>query len=292
MGAPSEAPAEGEAQDYTRLNKANWDERVPVHLASRLYDVEEFLGGADHLHGFEWEELGDLDGRRLVHLQCHFGMDTLSLARRGARVTGVDFSVPAVAAARQLAAEMGFDERAARFVESDVYDAARALGDERFDVVYTGKGALNWIPDLAAWAQVCAELLVPGGFLYLAEYHPLVQMMGEAALVPEWHYFNDGPQVSHDPGDYADPEARLEQATTVEWSHPLSEVVSSVIDAGLQLELFRESDECTYRRFPFMEEHGARDYRVPPSLGLPRLPFMYSLRARLAAPQPADRIAP
>jgi SAM-dependent methyltransferase len=218
------------AGDYLSLNRRNWDERVAVHVASGFYAVERFVAGEDHLHGFETEELGDVAGKRVVHLQCHFGMDTLSLARRGASVTGLDFSAPAIAEARALAGRLGVE---ARFVEANVYDAVEALG-ERYEIVYTGKGALNWIPDLGAWARTAAALLEPGGVLYLVEYHPLPLMLAEDSLEFEWPYFNTGAEVWDEPGDYADPDAVLENARTVEWPHPISEVICSVIDAGLR----------------------------------------------------------
>ncbi|MGH9304086.1 MAG: class I SAM-dependent methyltransferase [Acidimicrobiales bacterium] len=259
--------------DYLELNRASWDERVPIHVASDMYDRDEFLAGADHLHAFESDELGDLSGRRLVHLQCHFAMDTLSLARRGATVTGLDFSPAAIAVARQLSELLGMK---ARFVEAGVYEAVEALG-ETYDVVYTGKGAINWLPDLRTWAKVIASLLEPGGFLYLSEYHPLVGMMGDDSYEPQYPYFNSGAIFDDAQGTYADPEAIIEHTSTVEWSHPLSEVLTAVIEAGLSVELFNEHQDCTFPRFSFMERHGPRDYRLP--AGAIGLPFMYSLRA-------------
>src|SRR4051794_13740348 len=137
------------SEDWRAVNRALWDERVPIHVDSGFYDVAGFLAGGSTLRAFEIDELGDIDGRSLVHPQCHFGLDTLSWARRGARVTGLDFSRPAVEAARDVAARGGLE---ARFVDADVYDAPQALDGERFDIVYTGLGALNWLPDVAAWA--------------------------------------------------------------------------------------------------------------------------------------------
>ncbi|HXY44677.1 MAG TPA: class I SAM-dependent methyltransferase [Acidimicrobiales bacterium] len=266
-------PPDRDPTDYLALNRRNWDERVAIHVASGFYAVDRFVEGEDHLHEFESAELGDLRGKRIVHLQCHFGMDTLSLARRGALVTGLDFSSPAIVEARALAARLGVE---ARFVEANVYDAVGALGDT-YDLVYTGKGALNWIPDLAAWAQVVAALLGPGGRLYLSEYHPLMLMLADDALEFEWPYFNTGPQVWDEPATYADPEAVLEHTRTVEWPHPISEVIGSIIDAGLRLEFFHEFAESSFARFPFMEQVGPRLYRMP--AGMPQLPLMYSIRA-------------
>jgi SAM-dependent methyltransferase len=167
----------GDAVDWRGLNRANWDDRVPVHLASEFYDLDGFRAGASSLRPFEAAEAGDMTGKRLVHLQCHVGLDTLSWARNGALVTGLDFSEPAIEAARSLAAGLAID---ASFVRADVYDAVSALGGQRFNVVYTGTGALVWLPDIARWAQVVAALLEPGGFLYLVEGHPFAQVLDDA----------------------------------------------------------------------------------------------------------------
>ncbi len=210
---------------WRELNRANWDERVPIHVASPFYGVEEFRSGAEALHTFELGELGDVAGKDVVHLQCHFGKDTLSLARKGATVTGLDFSLPAIEAARALATEIGVTT--ADFVHSDVYSAQEAL-ERSFDIVYTGKGAINWLPDLEAWAAVKAGLLRPGGFLYLSEFHPFMWMFADDEARVCHPYFNEGAEVWDDGADYADSEARLENSVTVEWPHPLSEVISSI----------------------------------------------------------------
>ena len=261
------------AEDWLHLNRSNWDERVPIHVRSELYDVPEFVLGKEPLYRFELRELGDLAGKDVVHLQCHFGMDTLSLARKGARVTGLDFSPPALEAARKLATEVGLE---ARFVQANVYDAVSALG-ETYDLVYTGKGALNWLPDIGEWAAVVASLLRPGGALYLSEFHPLLFAFADDDLLVEHPYFNEGPIVWDDGSDYADPAARIESARTVEWPHPFSEVVSSVIEAGLRLEFLHEFRECGFARFPFLVESRPGLFVTPP--GMPSLPMMYSLRA-------------
>jgi SAM-dependent methyltransferase len=161
---------------WRELNQAMWNERVPLHLRSRLYDLPKFKAGALSLRSHEIADLGDVRGKELIHLQCHFGKDTLSWARLGAHVTGLDFSEGAVRAAIALAAEIGVD---ARFVTADVYDAPEALGGHTFDIVYTGVGALCWLPDMTRWAKVVFNLLQPGGELYLYEFHPLKWIFGE-----------------------------------------------------------------------------------------------------------------
>jgi SAM-dependent methyltransferase len=186
----------GDAADKIATNRALWDDRVPAHVASDFYDVDGFKAGRVAVEPFEIEEVGPVDGLDLVHLQCHFGLDTLSWARLGAQVTGLDFSEPAVAAARQLASDIGID---ADFVASDVYDAVAALGGRQFDVVYTGLGALNWLPDIGRWAGVVEALLRPGGFLYLAEFHPFADTFSYQDLTLEYSYWT-GPEGIHSEG--------------------------------------------------------------------------------------------
>ena len=264
------------------INRSWWDERVPIHVASDFYDVGRFRDGGSTLRPFELEEVGDVNGKRLVHLQCHFGLDTLSWARCGASAVGLDFSAPAVAAANELAAETGLD---ARFVAADVHDAVEALGGERFDVVYTGLGALNWLPDLSPWARVVAALLADGGFLYLSEFHPLTWIYADDELEIESDYFHapEGVDFDDGQGSYADLDASTEHDATLEWAHTLADVVGAVLGAGLRLELLSEHDYTLFPRFSHLIEDretlGAGVvYRQPE--GRPRLPLMYSLRAR------------
>ncbi|MGH9017404.1 MAG: class I SAM-dependent methyltransferase [Acidimicrobiales bacterium] len=257
-------------------NRAMWDERVPIHVAGDFYDVEGFRSGRRPLavRGFEVEELGDVDGRTLVHLQCHFGLDTLSWARLGARVTGLDFSGPAVAAATGLAAELGLE---AEFVEADVYDAGAALGGRQFDIVYTGKGALIWLPDIERWAAVCAALLAPGGTFYLSEFHPVSDMFAWETLTPETSYFARTPVFDDSPGTYADLDAVTTHNASYVWMHPLGTVVSALIDAGLVIEFLHEQPITLFPRWPFLERTDDGAYVMPS--GMPEMPLMYSLRA-------------
>ncbi len=272
----SAAPAGAEWLD---ANRANWNERTPIHVASDFYDVQGFLAGSSTLNDFEIEEIGDVEGASLCHLQCHFGLDTLSWARRGARVVGLDFSKAAIAAARELTRAT---RMTARFVEGDVYDAASLLGDT-FDIVYTGLGALNWLPDLDAWASVIEALLKPGGRLYLVEFHPLLWVLEEEEMNfdARWSYFFD-PEgvVIDDEVDYADPSIPLASMRTYEWAHPLGEVVTALAHVGLRIELLSEHQEISYQRFPFLEEvpDSHRRWRIPPDRA--QIPLEYSLRAR------------
>ena len=191
-------------------------------------------------------------------------------------MVGLDFSAPAVERARELAAELGLD---AEFVQSDVYEAVGSLGERDFDVVYTGLGALNWLPDIRRWAGVIAELVRSGGFLYLAEFHPITWVFGDEDLAPTHDYFQgEEPAVWDEPGTYADLEAETVHNKTYEWNHPLGDVVSAVVEAGLVLEFLHEHDYTLFPRWPFLEKSGFDTYRLPE--GMPKLPLMYSLLAR------------
>jgi SAM-dependent methyltransferase len=264
-------------QEWYASNREWWDARAPVHAASEFYGLDAFLedAGATTLRPFERAEVGDVAGRTLVHPQCHFGMDTLSWARLGAEVVGIDLSPAAVAAATGAASRAGLD---ARFLVSNVYDAVAAVDGRTFDIVYTGLGALNWLPDVGRWARVMAALAAPGGILYLAEFHPLTAIFSDDDLTVAYPYFHDGPLVFEEAGTYADPGATIAATPTYEWTHGLGEVLSAVLDAGFTVELFHEHDYTLFQRWPFLEKAGRDTYRLPPDV--PSLPLMYSLRAR------------
>jgi SAM-dependent methyltransferase len=263
--------------DWRQANRANWDERVPIHVASDFYDIDGFLAGKSALRSFEPRELGDVEGLKLVHPQCHFGLDTLSWARRGARVTGLDLSAPAVAAARDLARQAGLE---AEFVQADVYDAVAALRGATFDVVYTGLGALNWLPDIDRWASVMVELLHEGGRLYLVEFHPFADVFSDEGLTVERSYFDELPQEWNEAGSYADLNAPTVHNRTVEWLHGLGRVVSAIARTGLRVEFLHEHDCTLFARWPFIERRDDGTYRFPADV--PALPLMYSLLARRA----------
>jgi SAM-dependent methyltransferase len=268
--------------DWRRLNQANWDDRVPVHLASAFYDVEGFKARypAGSLPSFQLDEVGDVDGKRLVHLQCHIGLDTLSWAARGALVTGVDFSIPAVEAATALASSLGVTTAA--FVVSDVYQAAETLSGETFDVVYTGTGALCWLPSITRWASVVSSLLRPGGFVYIAESHPVIQTYSDDGTAIEFDYFEPGPLLFDYPDTYTDGPA-LQHTRTVEFQHPLGSIVTALASEGLRIEFLHEFDFESFQRFPSLVQCDDGMYRYP--AGQPRLPMTFSLRASKPAAQ-------
>jgi len=231
--------------DYLKANLASWDEAVAVHVGSEFYDVAGFKAGRTSLGEIELEELGPFvgEGTSLLHLQCHFGLDTLSWARRGAVVTGADFSGEAIRTARALAAEVGLSARAS-FVQSDVEHLPDALAG-RFDVVFTSWGALIWLGDLERWAEVVAHFLKPGGTFFIAEFHPYAFLLAEDSTPDSlrigYPYFMYGvPQRFDEDGDYADPEAKQEHTVTFEWLHGFAEIIDPLLQRGLRLDSFRE----------------------------------------------------
>jgi SAM-dependent methyltransferase len=266
------------SEPWQEWNLAWWDERVPIHTASAFYGLDGFLAdpGATTLRRYEVEEMGDVAGRRLVHLQCHFGLDTLSWARRGALVTGLDFSPAAIDAARTAADAAGLD---ARFVVGDVHDAVALLGGATFDIVYTGFGALTWLPDLDRWARVVAGLLAPGGRLLLAEYHPFATAFDDDLVAR--HPYAPGTAIEMDEaGTYVDFDAATRHNRARRWDHGLGRIVSSVAGAGLIVERLRELDETwdpgERSSLVFDPERGG--YVFPP--GSPSLPLVFVLTAR------------
>jgi len=269
--------------DYREVNRASWDERAPAHAASPDYAVEQFLADPSylsHVVRFDVPRLGDIRGLRGVHLQCHIGTDTVSLARLGAQMTGLDFSPPALEQARDLADRLHVD---VRFVESDVYDAPQALGPGSFDLVYTGIGALCWLPDVRRWASVVAELLRPGGRLFIREGHPMLWSLADARpdglLVVDYPYFErPEPLVFDAPGTYVRTDATFTNNVTHEWNHALSEVVTAVVDAGMRVTMLAEHNSVPWDALPGqMQRDDDGEYRL---IDRPwRLAASYTLQA-------------
>lgn len=262
--------------EYLNSNRRLWDEWTHINSRSNLYQLEDFKAGANKLNPLEREEVGEVAGKSLLHLQCHFGMDTLSWARLGAQVTGVDFSPEAVKLARQLSAELNIP---ARFIESDIYQLPEVL-DEQFDIVYTSYGVLTWLPDIKRWAEIAASYVRAGGIFYIAEFHPFAWIFDYEAkdLQVRFPYFQEevgGYEVS---GSYADTSAVTETKTSYEWAHPLGEIVTALIQAGLQLEFLHEFPYTVYEQFSFVEKADAHYWQLPG--GAQTIPLMFSIRAK------------
>ena len=241
--------------DYRSVNRASWDERAPAHAQSPDYAVTRFLEDPNFISGvvqFDLPLLGDLRGVRGVHLQCHIGTDTISLARLGARMSGLDFSPAALEEARRLAARTG-DE--VEFVEADLYEAVAALQGQRFDLVYTGIGALCWLPDIDRWAAVVSDLLAPGGRLFLREGHPMLWALQDSRpdklLVVEHPYFQRKEAVVwSEGGTYVQTDAVFQHNTTYEWNHGLGEIVTALLARGLQITGLVEHDSVPWEALP------------------------------------------
>jgi len=272
---------------YRESNRALWNAWTRINVASKFYDVEAFAAGRGRdLDPIARAGPGDVRGKSLLHLQCHFGMDTIRWARQGATVTGIDFSEEAVASARALAARMGVP---ATFVHSDVYELPGKLGG-RFDVVFTSHGVLSWLPDLERWAQVVAHFLDPGGVFYIVEAHPVMLLFNDRLTEPGlrllYPYFH-GPEPIREEhaGCYTSPDAPIQSVEHV-WLHTLSEIIGSLVRAGLHIESFEEYPFVSWQFFPWMVQGPDGWWRLPDHAGLPTgpdsLPLMFSLKARAA----------
>ncbi|MTE16123.1 methyltransferase domain-containing protein [Nocardia sp. CT2-14] len=269
--------------DYRRLNRANWDDRAPLHAGSGDYALDSFRTDPSHLSHvvrFDQPRLGDIRGLDAVHLQCHIGTDTLSLARLGATMTGLDFSPASLTEARKLAESTSTP---IDFVEADLYDAVSALGAARFDLVYTGIGALCWLPDIRRWAETVAALLRPGGRLFLREGHPVLWSIDETrtdALTIGYPYFETAdPIVFTGESTYAETDSAITNTTTNEWNHGLGEIVEALLQADLTLTQLLEHDSVPWEPLPGRmvcgEDHEWRLIDHPE-----RLPLTYTLQAR------------
>ena len=266
--------------DYIDANRRLWNGLVDIHVKSDFYDVDGFLAGTETNGDIERREVGDVAGKRLLHLLCHFGMDTLSWARAGAQVTGVDISDKAIAAASGLANEAGLD---ADFICCDVVDTTKHVSGP-FDVIFMSWGALIWIRDFPGLAKMVSSLLAPGGFFYAIEGHPMA-MAADDTWTPErgpiglTHDYQSGEEPEgYDWGpDYADPSQTSDSPQAFEWAHGLGRVTTSLIDAGLTVDFLHEHDRIVWPMFPGMVEAGKGWWKMPP--GHKHLPVSYSIKA-------------
>jgi len=274
----------GVSNDYLDVNRASWDERAPAHARSADYGLERFVSDPTFLSDvvrFDLPRLGDLAGMRGVHLQCHIGTDTISLSRLGARMTGLDFSPAALQEARSLVARTGDD---VDFVQSDVYSALDVLEREAYDLVFTGIGALCWLPDVRRWADVVSALLRPGGRLFIREGHPMLWALDEERdddlLLVRYPYFETAePLVFEDEGTYVDTDATFVHNVTHSWNHGLGEIVTSLLDAGLQVTALEEHDSVPWNALPgAMRLEDGGEYRLAERPD--RLAASYTLQAR------------
>ena len=269
--------------DYFKSNQDLWNRLTGINARSEFYDLAGFSAGESSLREPELSEVGAVAGKRLLHLQCHFGMDTLSWARSGAHVTGVDFSDEAITLARSLSAELDIP---ARFVHSDIYDLPLHpdLQDETFDIVFTSYGVLTWLPDVLRWAKVVRHFLNPGGTFYVVEFHPFVYLFDDANMEElrlKYPYFHtDAPITTETEGSYADRGADLRHIE-YSWSHTLSDYLNALTEVGLRIEWMHEFPWSTYGCFPHlkMERYAHGRWRATNEGRV--LPLMFSVRASL-----------
>lgn len=277
ISVPTRSGPGGSLPSQLAANRRSWDERVPIHAASRFYDVERWMAERPGPRQREVEALGDVAGLDLVHLQCHFGLDTLAWADAGARVTGVDFSPAAIEVAEELAKRAGLADRSA-FVCVDVYDAAQALAPRTFDVVYVSLGALCWLPSVGRWADQVAALARTGGRLYLHDGHPLAWSLAYDSLALEHSYFEEPePYVDDSDSTYTDNDVALSNSRTYEWNHGVAEVVNALVDHGMRIDRLIEHDWTVHQRFPWLVETAPDQWSAP--AGQPRLPLSFTVVA-------------
>jgi SAM-dependent methyltransferase len=242
---------------YIEINKQSWNNRVDTHLTSEFYDVDGFLKGNTSLNDIELKLLGDVKGKAILHLQCHFGQDSISLARLGARVTGVDLSDKAIDAANELAKKTGND---VKFICCDVYDLPNHL-KEKFDIVFTSYGTIGWLPDMNKWANVISTFLKPNGKFVFVEFHPVVWMYDDNFEEVKYNYFNVGEIVESETGTYADKDAPI-KTDYIGWNHDLAEVFTSLINSGIEINTFEEYDYSPYNCFAKTVEFEPKKFRI------------------------------
>ncbi|MFW9920768.1 MAG: class I SAM-dependent methyltransferase [Candidatus Thorarchaeota archaeon] len=264
--------------EFFDANRDLWDAKVDIHKDSEFYNVRGFLEGEDALDPMEIEEVGDVKGKSLLHLQCHFGLDTMSWERRGAKAVGVDFSGEAIKLARTLATKTGLNTK---FVESNIFDLPKHLSGE-FDIVYTSGGAIMWLNDLQRWAEIIDLFLKPSGFFYIREFHPFGYIFDdeceEPVLKVRYPYFQGKEPISYiADSTYSNPEKKLEPKKAYEWNHSISRIINVLTGVGLRIEFFNEFPFTTYQALPFMTKNSEGRYILPE--GMVAIPWLFSLKA-------------
>ena len=260
-------------ENYLEVNQQSWNQRVGIHLNSDFYEQEAFMKGKNTLKELDLSLLGDIKGKKILHLQCHFGQDTISMSRMGAFTTGVDLSDTAINKAREIANELQVDTR---FVCCDIYDLPNHL-NEKFDIVYTSYGTIIWLPDLDKWAGVIAKFLKPGGRFIFADFHPFVWMYDEDFQNIIYHYHNEKVIVDTEEGSYADPTAPV-SLTSVTWNHSISEVVNSLIQKGITIEFLGEYNQAEFSFVKHTEEIRPGKYQIKQFGDM--VPLVYSIVGR------------
>lgn len=258
--------------NYIEINRQSWNNRTDAHLKSEFYDQKNFLNGKTSLNNIELELLGDVSGKTILHLQCHFGQDTISLSRLGAEVTGVDLSDKAIESAKQIAKDTHSNTN---FICCDIYDLPNYLNDQ-FDIVFTSYGTIGWLPDLEKWAKIISRFLKPNGQFVFVEFHPVVWMFDDNFEKIGYRYFNSGAIIESENGTYADKNADITQEYVM-WNHGLSEVINNLIKNGLEINVFNEYDYSPYDCFNETIEYEPKKYRIKHLEN--KIPMVYSIVA-------------
>lgn len=259
-------------EDYLEQNRKLWNARVPVHIDSDFYAMKEFLEGKSSLKEIELGLLGDVKGKNILHLQCHFGQDTLSLARMGANVTGIDLSDEAIEKAKEINTKLG---TSGKFICCDVYSLKQHL-NEKFDIVFTSYGTIGWLPDLDKWADIISHFLKPGGEFVFAEFHPVIWMFDDEFKEVFYSYFNTETIITESQGTYTDRNANIQQKE-YGWNHPLDEVITALLKCGLSLNSFAEFDYSPFNCFKNLKKVEENKY-VFEHFGN-KIPMVYALKA-------------
>lgn len=258
--------------NYIEINRQSWNNKTDIHLKSEFYDLKGFMSGKTSLNEIELNLLGNVEGKSILHLQCHFGQDSISLSRLGAMVTGVDLSDKAIDRANQIAKEADVN---ARFICCEIYELPNYL-DEKFDIVFTSYGTIGWLPDLGKWAQVITKFLKPKGQFIFVEFHPVVWMFDDSFEKIAYRYFNSGAIVETESGTYADKNAEITQSYVM-WNHSISEVLNSLITCGLEIKLLDEFDYSPYNCFNHTIEVEPKKFRIKQFDN--RIPMVYAIKA-------------
>jgi ubiquinone/menaquinone biosynthesis C-methylase UbiE len=259
--------------NYLEINRQSWNNRTDIHVKSKFYDMNNFIKGRSSLNSIELELLGDLKGKTILHLQCHFGQDTISLSRLGAEATGVDLSDRAIERAKQIAKDTHSNTT---FICCDIYELPNYL-DKQFDIIFTSYGTIGWLPNLDKWANIISRYLKPSGQFVLVEFHPLVWMFDDNFEEIKYRYFNSGAIVESESGTYADKKADITQEY-VTWNHDLGEVINSLIQNGLEICSFNEYDYSPYDCFNKTLEFEPGKYRIEHLEN--KIPMVYSITAK------------
>lgn len=262
----------GEKTDYININKQTWNKKTDIHIDSEFYNNQSFIDGKSTLNSIELELLGDISNKKILHLQCHFGQDTNTFSRMGAKATGVDFSDKAIDKAKEFATNLNLDTT---FICCDIYDTPKYI-EEKFDIVFTSYGTIGWFPDLYKWANVISHFLKPNGKFVMADFHPVVWMYDNDFKEVFYNYFNVGPIVEDESGTYADRYSTI-SAQTMTWNHPTSELLNAIINSGLEINCFNEYNYSPYNCFNETEEFEPNKFRIKKFEN--KIPMVYALKA-------------